>query len=50
MLRGIPSVLVRIDDILVTGKSDWDHFVGLVKVLNALEEAGFTVNDKWPNL
>ena len=44
VLRGIPNVLVRIDDILVTGKNDWDHFIGLIKVSIALEDSGFTVN------
>ena len=44
ILEGIPSVLVRIDDILLTGENDWKHFVVLIKVLLVLEEAGFTVN------
>ncbi len=46
VLHGIPSTLVRIDDILVTGKCDWEHFVVLVKVLISLEDSGFTVNIK----
>ncbi len=46
VLHGIPFTLVRIDDILVTGKCDWDHFVVLVRVLLALQDAGFTVNIK----
>ncbi len=46
ILQGIPSTLVRIDDILVTGADDWDHFVVLVRVLAALEDAGLTVNSK----
>jgi transposase InsO family protein len=44
ILRGIPFTLVRIDDILVTGRNDWDHFVILITVLYSLEDAGFTVN------
>ena len=45
-LNGISYVLVRIDDILVTGKDDWGHFVILFSVLWALESSGFTVNLK----
>ena len=46
VLSGIVFVLVRIDDILLTGQCDWDHFIVLVNVLNALEKAGLTVNLK----
>ena len=46
LLSGIVFVLVRIDDILLTGHVDWDHFIVLACVLNALQEAGLTVNLK----
>ena len=46
ILAGIPCVLVRVDDILVTGKDDWEHFWVLMRVLCALAEAGFTCNLK----
>ena len=43
ILQDFPSVLVRIDDILMTGKTDEEHFWTLVWVLLVLQEAGFTV-------
>ena len=43
ILQDFPSVLVRIDDILMTGKTDEEHFWTLVWVLLVLEQAGFTV-------
>ena len=46
VLKGIPYVLVRVDDILVTGKNCVEHFVVLMKVLDALEDSGLTVNLK----
>ena len=46
ILKGIPFVLVRVDDILVTGRNPGEHFIILLRVLDALEEAGLTVNLK----
>ena len=46
ILDGIPFVLVRIDDVLMTAESDWDHFIVLIKVLVSLENSGLTVNLK----
>ena len=46
VLKGIPFVLVRVDDILVTGRNPAEHFVVLMKVLDALEDSGLTVNLK----
>ena len=46
VLKGIPHVLVRVDDILVTGRNCIEHFVVLMKVLDALEDSGLTVNLK----
>ena len=40
LLRGIPGVVVYIDDILVTGKSEQDHLVALEEVLARLSKAG----------
>ena len=45
-LKGIPHVLVRVDDILITGKDSDEHFVILMRVLDALEDSGLTVNLK----
>ena len=40
LLRGIPNVIVYLDDILVTGKSESDHLQNLQAVLQRLEAAG----------
>lgn len=40
LLQDIPAVMVYIDDILITGKSDEEHLETLEKVLVRLEEAG----------
>ena len=40
LLRGIPNVIVYIDDILVTGTSEEEHLSVLEKVLECLENAG----------
>ena len=40
LLHGIPNVIVYLDDILVTGKTETDHLHHLKLVLNRLEEAG----------
>ena len=44
LLAGIPCVLVRVDDILITGKEDWEHFRVLIRVWCALAESGFACN------
>ena len=38
-LAGIPYVKVRIDDILVSGRNDKEHFENLRQVLTALRDA-----------
>ena len=43
VLRGIPSVLVRVDDILVTGKTDAEHRSNVRLVLKRLGQAGLKV-------
>ena len=40
LLSGIPGVVVYIDDILITGKTEADHLAALEEVLKRLEEAG----------
>ena len=40
LLQGIPQVVVRIDDILITGKDDQDHLKNLNTVLEKLAKAG----------
>lgn len=40
MERGIPNVIMHIDDILVSGKDNDDHLQTLDVVLSRLEEAG----------
>ena len=42
LLQDIPAVMVYIDDILVTGKSDEEHLETLEKVLVRLEESSTT--------
>ena len=39
LLQGIPHVVVRLDDILVSGKNDLDHLKNLEKVLQKLSSA-----------
>jgi len=40
LLQGIPHVVVRIGDILVTGKDDVDHLANLEMVLSRISTAG----------
>jgi hypothetical protein len=40
ILKDIPGVVVRVDDILVTGKSDTEHLQNLEIVLTRLQEKG----------
>ena len=43
LLQGIEGVVVYLDDILVTGRSEEDHLRALEAVLRRLERAGLTV-------
>ena len=40
VLQGIPNVIVYLDDILVTGKTESEHLNTLSQVLARLEKAG----------
>ena len=40
LLQGIPSVVVYIDDILITGATEQEHLQALEEVLSRLEKAG----------
>ena len=40
MLQGIPGTICYLDDILVTGNNDKDHFKNLEKVLKCLMNTG----------
>ena len=40
LLQNIPYVIVRVDDILVSGACDEDHLNNLEEVLKLLESAG----------
>ncbi len=46
VLRSIPSVVVYMDDILVTGRTDAEHIGMLEKVLARLEEAGLRLKKR----
>jgi hypothetical protein len=41
VLYGIPGVVCRVDDILITGKDDQEHRERLKEVISRLENAGF---------
>ena len=45
-LAGIPGVIVDIDDILISGKNQQEHDERLTTVLNKLQQAGATLNEK----
>ena len=40
LLQGIPNVVIRIDDILIAGRTQAEHFQSLEEVLSRLEKAG----------
>lgn len=46
LLQGIPFVVVRVDDILVSGSSDEEHLANLEEVLKRLFEAGLRLKKK----
>lgn len=44
LLQGIPNVVVRVDDILVTGPTNAKHLENLERVLSKLQESGMRLN------
>ena len=46
ILQGLPKVLCYIDDILVTGKDDNDHYANLENVLKRLKDYGLKLKTK----
>lgn len=44
VLAGLKGVVLLVDDILVTGRTDAEHIENLEKVLTAIQEAGFKLN------
>ena len=44
LLQDIPFVIVRMDDILISGKDDDDHLLNLAEVLKRIMEAGLRLN------
>ena len=41
ILKDIPGVVVRADDVVITGKRDTEHLQNLETVLTRLQERGF---------
>ena len=46
LLKGIPGVVVYLDDILVTGPSEEEHLSSLKQVLTRLQEAGYDLTEE----
>ena len=46
LLQGIPNVIVYLDDILISGKTEASHLRSLDEVLRRLTEAGLRVKNK----
>ena len=46
LLQGIPFVVVRVDDILVSGSNDEEHLANLEEVLKRLSEHGLRLKQK----
>ena len=46
LLKGIPGVVVYLDDILITGPSEEEHLSSLKQVLTRLQGAGLRLNKK----
>ena len=44
ILQGLPSVVCYLDDILITGKSESEHWENVEQVLKRLQERGIRVN------
>ena len=50
LLKGIPGIVVYIDDVLVTGKTDDEHLTALEEVLQRLEQAGLCLQFMVPSV
>ena len=46
ILSGVPGVIVDIDDVLISGRSQQEHDEQLRSVLERMQEAGVTLNEK----
>ena len=46
ILSGVPDVIVDIDDVLISGRSQQEHDERLRSVLKRMQKAGITVNEK----
>ena len=46
LLKGVPGVVVYIDDVLVTGKTEEEHLAALEETLSRLEKAGLRLQQK----
>jgi len=46
LLRGVPKVVVYLDDILIAGSSEEEHMVVLEQVLDRLQRAGLRLQQK----
>lgn len=46
ILKEIPGVVVRVDNILITGKSDSEHLQNIKTVLDKLQKSGLKLNRK----
>lgn len=46
LLQGLPQVIVRVDDILISGKNEEAHRQNLEEVLRRLSDAGLRLNSK----
>ena len=46
LLQRIPGIIVYLDDVLITGKTEEEHFCSMEKVLSKLKEAGLRLKQK----
>jgi hypothetical protein len=46
LLQGIPNVLIRVDDIQITGRTAKEHLENLEKVLKRIQDAGIRLKQR----